>query len=600
MTAAGDSTTHTEVAPVLPPTPAQHARRAPRRINPVLTTWAARLGPPLVYLLLALYYFWGFLSDLGAQIPGDADGVIYAWFFQSIEQSVVHLHNPLFTTAMNAPDGVNLMWNTSLVALGVVCVPLTAAIGAVNTTVLMMMLAPVVSASCAYYALRRITGSAWGSALAATLYGFGPFFVGQNGHLHLTFAFLPPLLLLVGYELLVTQHRSPVRTGVKLGILVGLGLLVSEEIVALAAIISVLAVVVLAAVHPRQVRSRLRYAAHGTGVGALIALAIAGYPLWYQFFGRQSLSHGPTSQQRLDLAGIVRPSQLQYYASHASIEANRFFSAIPVENTGYLGWPLVILIAAICVWLIRNVDRFGWWWLVTALLTVALSLGDPIMLNGVQMARGPWSLLAELPLAETVVAVRFTLLTTLLVALLLAHILAAARGRVLLVLSVVVIAALVPMRPFGQYQAILRITTPRFFTSSAVDAIAPNSTVLLLPRSTQDVNQQAAGMMWQIRANQRFKIIDGYSVFSIDGQMSYLAADKNFARLLEAVGQTGRLPSAYDIAVARPSVAGSGTRYIVLSDEQPNRAAVQQTAQQLTGCVFRQVADIQLCEIPET
>jgi hypothetical protein len=367
----------------------------------------------------------------------------------------------------------------------------------------------------------------------------------------------------------------------------------------LAAIIAVFAVAMLAVVHPRQVRSRLRYAAQGTGIGGLVALAIAGYPLWYQFFGRQSLAHGPTSQQRLDLAGIVRPSELQYYASHASIESNRLFSAIPVENTGYLGWPLVILMVAVCVWLISKGDHFALWWLATTLITVALSLGTPVMINGVEVGPGPWSLLARLPLVETVVVVRFTLITTLLVALLLARFLSAVRGRALLVWSVVVIAALIPLRPFGQYTALLRITTPRFFTTSTVNAIAPNSTVLLLPRSTVDVNRQAAGMMWQIRANLRFKIIDGYSVFNIDGQMSYLAEDKDFAKLLETVGETGELPSTYDIAVARPSVAQSGTRYIVVSDEQQNLPEVRYTAQLLTGCVFRRVADVQLCEIPK-
>ncbi len=596
MPTTDDRAADAEVAPVVDAARPMKATGWPR--NPAFATWAARLGPVLVYLLAALYYFWNFLSHLGAQIPGDADGVICAWFFESVEQSVIHLHNPLFTTAMNAPDGVNLMWNTSLIAVCVLCIPLTATIGAVNTTVLVMTLAPAVSATCAYYALRRITGAVWGSALAASIYGFGPFFVGQNGHLHLSFAFLPPLLLLVGYELLVTQDRTPTRTGIKLGVLVGVGLLVSEEIVALAAIISVFAVAVLAALYPAQVRGRLRYASLGTGIGALAALAVAGYPLWFQFFGRQSLSHGPTSMQRLDLAGIVRPSGLQFYASNASIEANKSFSAIPVENTGYLGWPLLILLAALCIWLIVSRDRFGWWWLATALFTVALSLGTPMMVNGSEIGAGLWSLFADLPLAETVVAVRFTLITTLLVSLLLARVLSMARGRLLLALSVAVVAALVPLRPFGRYETALRIDTPRFFTTSAVDTIAPDSTVLLLPRSTLNVNQQASGMMWQLRSNFRFKIIDGYGVFSIDKQMSYLAAEQDFARLLENVGETGQLPSAQDVAAARPSVASSGTRYIVLSDEQQNRAQVQQAAQMLTGCAFRQVADVELCEIP--
>jgi hypothetical protein len=565
--------------------------------RPTRSMRVAPFAPPLVYLLAALYYFWPFLSDLGRQIPGGADGVIYGWFFQSVEQSVVHLHNPLFTTAMNAPDGVNVMWNTSLVAVAVLCVPVTAVLGGASTVMLTMMLAPVVSATCAYYALRRITGSTWGSALAASIFGFGPFFVGQNGHLHLTFAFVPPLLLLVGWELLVRQDRTALRTGTKLGVLIGLGLLVSEEIVALSAIVAVFAVAVLGVLHPRQVRPRLRYAATGTAIGAAVTALIAGYPLWFQFFGPQSLVRGPVSLQRLDLAGIVRPSQLQYYASDADVAANKVYAAIPVENTGYLGWPLVVLLIGFTFWLCLRGDRFGWWWPLTTAFAIGLSVGTPVMVDGSQLGIGPWSLVDALPLAETVVVVRFTLITTLLVAFLLAWVLAKKRGWELVGLSALVIATLVPLRPYGQYGTGLLVDTPRFFTTSAVDVIKPGATVLVLPRG-QWPDSEAIVMMWQLRAGQRFHIVGGYGVFSVDGQISYIAPEPQYAQLLQQVGEIGAPPPRSEIDAARPSVTATHTRYIVLAGGQPNATLVERTAQQLTGCSWRAVADVRLCEIP--
>src|SRR5262249_49261804 len=158
----------------------------------------------------------------------------------------------------------------------------------------------------AYFVFRRLTGTALGSALAATLYGFGPFFAGQNGHLHLTFAVYPPLVLLLGHELFVAQRVSARRTGAWLGVATGVQLLISEEVVVLTVLVAVLSLITLAALNPRHVRPRLRHSTTGLGVAAGMAVVIAGVPLGYQFFGRQALPHGvlPT-RQRLDLAGIV-------------------------------------------------------------------------------------------------------------------------------------------------------------------------------------------------------------------------------------------------------------------------------------------------------
>ena len=306
-------------------------------------SWAGpRLVPPLLYAIASAYNYSHFLAHPTRGVPGGADGVIYSWYFEWIEQSVIHLHNPFVSPAMNAPIGVNVMWNTALFALALICVPLTALIGAGPTIGFLAVLAPVASATTAYFVLRRLTGRASSSALAAALYGFGPFFAGQNGHLHLIFAVFPPLLLLFGHELFVRQDKDPRRTGLWLGVATGLQLLISEEIVVLAAVVAAVSVVILAATDWRAVAGRVRHAAIGLGVAALATVVIAGVPLGYQFFGPLALAHGvlPTGQ-RLDLAGLVRPGVSQYYASASDIAAFRAMPANGVENTGYLGWALI-------------------------------------------------------------------------------------------------------------------------------------------------------------------------------------------------------------------------------------------------------------------
>jgi hypothetical protein len=562
-----------------------------------LSRWAPLISPPLLYALAAGYLFSRFLAHPTRGVPGGADGVIYAWYFEWVEQALVHLHNPLFSHAMNAPAGVNVMWNTAVIALAVVCAPLTALIGADPTVGLMMVLAPVASATTAYFVLRRLTGKAAGSALAAALYGFGPYFVGQNGHLHLTIAVFPPLVLLLGHELLVAQTKSALRTGLWLGVATGVQLLVSEEIAAITVLVAGFSLAVLAVLHPHHAARRVRPGALGLGVAAVTALVIAGGPLAYQFLGPGALPHGvPATGQRLDLAGIVRPGPAQYYASPSDIAANRQFPANGVENTGYLGWPLVIVALATCAWLMLKRERFAYWWLATTLVTVGLSLGTPLDVDGRSVGTGPWALARRLPLLDGAVVVRFTLVTTLLVALILAWGLARLRGRALAAGLVVVAAALVPLRPPGRYGAIVDFAPPRFFTTSAVTVIPPGSRVYVMPYAERP-RPAARVMAWQLRAHLRFDLIGGYSVFDHDSTMSYVAALPPFARLLNDVGATAVAPPAAALDAARPSVAASGVRFVVITEQQPQAGLVARTAARLTGCRPRVAADVTLCEV---
>jgi hypothetical protein len=54
--------------------------------------------------------------------PTDAD--LFAWYLRYAADAVTHGHLPaLVTTAMNAPVGVNMMWNTSILLPGVLLTP---------------------------------------------------------------------------------------------------------------------------------------------------------------------------------------------------------------------------------------------------------------------------------------------------------------------------------------------------------------------------------------------------------------------------------------------------------------------------------------------
>ncbi len=558
------------------------------------------LFPVLVATAGSAFLYSRFLAHPTRGVPGGPDGLLYAWYFASVEHSLAHWQNPLVSHAMNVPNGVNLMWNTSVFLAALVCAPLTAVVGAIPVVGLLMVASPVLSVATAFWALRRLTGAYWASALAAMLYGFGPFFVGQNGHLHLILgAPLLPVLLVLGHRLFVTQDRSPVRTGLWLGITVSAGLLVSEEVVALSAIAAAVAVVTLAVVNPSQVRSHARHAAIGVATAAGTAVVLVGIPLLVQFAGPGALHHGVlVAPQWQDVAGLVRPSGLQYYASAADIRANHHFRPNGVENTGYLGWPLIALIAAICLGFGLRRERFVYWWALTFGAVVLLSFGSSIRYYNRQVGRGPWALVANLPMVKSVITVRFSLVVTFLVALLLAWAVSRLRSTRWAYVAglLVVTAVLVPLRPAGRYGAILPVDPPAFFSSSAVRQIPEGAAVLVLPQASRP-GVAAMTMAWQIRAHLRFDLVGGYSVFDYGYRSGYYGHLPPLASALIAVSRTGTPPSAETVARTR---GPSGISVVVITSHVAHRNAVIAAATELTGCRPRHVSDVDLCEIPGT
>ncbi len=558
--------------------------------------WWSWFVPPLLYLAGSLYAYSGFVRDPRHTLIGGADGVAYAWYLEAMRQSVLHLHNPFVTAALNAPAGVNLMWNTSLLLLGFLCLPLVILVGPFVAVGILFVLAPSLSATAAYVVFRRITGSVVGSAIGGGLFGFAPYFAGHWGHLNLIFVPLLPVMLLVIWNLAVTQTVSPVRAGVVLGVLVGLQVLISEEILVLAleAGVPLLGWAIL--VYRTSVTSRVRHAAVGLGTAAAVALVIVAVPLWFQLAGPQALKHGVTSrQERLDVAGLVRPSLLQRFASAADRAANLRFPANGAENTGYLGWPLIALCVVLCGWLIWRRDRFGWWWLPSTATVIALAFGTVVQLNGRTLGPGPWHIYQLVPLLSSTQVIRLSLITTLLVGLLIAYVDAAmpARWRPVTILAVII--ALVPLAPGVMPYHHQRVPeTPRFFSTSAVRVIPYRATTMVLPVARFP---KVDAMVWQIRSHLRFDMVGGYSVFKNGAKSTFFPPLPAAWWVLQDVSRSGVQPSGDAIGQARRSLQSYRVRFVVITGRMANIDAVTAAVARIGSCAPRPVADVRVCQV---
>ena len=342
--------------------------------------------------------------------PNDADQ--FAWFFRYDATAIAHLRLPaLVTTAMNAPQGVNVMWNTFMLLPGVLLAPVTLLFGPQSALTLFMTAGFAGSATAMFAVLRRWDASTACAALGGAVYGFSPALLHSAiGHYDLQFAVFPPLIIDVGLRLALGRV-SAVRGGLWLGLLVTAQLFITEETLLGTAIAGIVLAAVVAVSRPRAVARKLAALAGGLGIAACVVGVIAGYPLWVQFFGPLHQHGSPFTPDffKNDLSTFVVPSSyLLFHTEGSAAEALRYQGHLP-EYLGYLGWPLLIAAAAAVVgfWRRLPVRAAG----VACLVLGVFSLGGTLLFGGHEHVaiKLPWYWLQGLPVLSAALPDRFSI-----------------------------------------------------------------------------------------------------------------------------------------------------------------------------------------------
>jgi hypothetical protein len=343
--------------------------------------------------------------------PNDADQM--AWFFRYDATTIAHGHLPaLVTTAMNAPQGVNAMWNTFMLLPGVLLAPVTLLFGPQSALTLFMTAGFAGSATAMFAVLRRWGVSGPAAALGGAVYGFSPAVLHSAiGHYDLMFAVLPPLIVDAGLRL-AAGRIDAVRGGLWLGLLVVAQLFITEELLLGTAVAGVVLAAVLAASRPRAVAAQARRLAAGLAVAAGVIAVIAGYPLWVQFFGPLREHGSPFTPDffKNDLSTFVVPSSYQlFHTSATAAQALRYQGQLP-EYLGYLGWPLIIalVLATVTGWRRPPVRAAA---VACAVLEIS-SLGGTLLFGGHEhpAVKLPWYWLQGLPLLNAALPDRFSIL----------------------------------------------------------------------------------------------------------------------------------------------------------------------------------------------
>ncbi|WP_410812489.1 hypothetical protein [Micromonospora sp. 067-2] len=395
-----------EAEPTRPP------RRRPRRAD------FMALG---AYVLLGVFVCLNYWGDVQGRVSSHlpTDHSWFEWLFAHGAYSVRHLENPLFTARQNAPDGVNMMANTSLLGVTLPLAPLTMLLGPQVMYALYLGGALAATAGTGYWMLsRHLVRSRAAAFVGGAFLGFAPGIVHHaNGQPNFVSNFLLPLIVV--RVLRLGEPGRWLRNGVALGVLVTYQIFLNEEMLLLTALACLVVVLAYVVQRPAAARAAAGPFLAALGVGGGLALLLAAYPIWFQFNGPQSyrgLQGGVFHNWGEDLVAFVTFAR-DTWAGDPAVEKT---IGMTEQNT-WFGWPLVLLSVVALVLLVRRSLAARIVAVLIVVFTVA-AIGPVVRFNGVETGvRGPWSYVSDdLPLVEMMMPTRLTLVVAAAVGVLLA------------------------------------------------------------------------------------------------------------------------------------------------------------------------------------
>jgi hypothetical protein len=497
-----------EAPPVSERHPAPAAARAP---------WLIMSG----YLLGSLAVTWRLWADPAGRMPaGNREDIdVFTWFLHYTAVAVAHGRFPaLITTALNAPRGVNLMWNTPFIAPGTLLTPVTLLAGPQTSLTVVLTLGFAGSAATMFWLLRDWRASLTAAALGGAVYGFSPALLESGiGHYNFHFAVLPPLL--IGALLrIVTGRGHPARTGAWLGLLTAAQLFTGSELLFDTAVSGLVLVVALAASHPRAVPGRARDAALGLTTAAAVALFLCWPGLWAQFHGPLTEHYKMAGPWHADLRWfVVPPGNVLVHTPASAAWVSSQVLGIP-EIMEYVGWPLlaVLVVAAVRFWRDHKVRAAAVTWAMLELISVGggspkgYSSWFPVWLL-------PYHWLQGLPVIGELLPNRFAIPADGAAAALLAFALDRARQaasqpgvqswRRRSIPTLVAVLAILPIAPLPYQSAAVTPVPAGWRMAFARLQLAPDARVLVVP---VPVVGDARAMRWQAETGEPGSLIGGY------------------------------------------------------------------------------------------
>jgi hypothetical protein len=569
-------------APAGPPTgPPAAGRGRPRLIE------LAALGSYLSLAVLVLIQLW--IDPNGRVLAAnDDDHGVFMFLIGHGERVLLHGENPFFSTRLNVPDGVNMMANTSILALSLPMAPVTHFLGVGVSIVVLLTLGLFGTAAAWYWVLsRHLVRSRLAAYVGGLWCGFAPTMVSHaNGHINFVTQFVVPFI--VWQVLRLREPGRAVRGGLILSALIILQVFINEETLLFTALALGVFVLAYAAMAPAEAKAVAKPLLAGLGVAAAVSSAVLAYPLWFQFFGPRTYHGQPFSPDKyvtdlLSLGAFARQS----LAGNGAVA--RALSVSATEDNTFFGLPLLMLLVVVMVILRRSVAAKSA--AVAGVVLLVMSMGPRLRVAGHDTDIVlPFGLISRIPIIDLVSVTRFAMVTATVVGVLLAlacdRMTRHPRPRVRTAFWVALVVALVPVAP-KPLPIVVATPIPAFITDGMWRPyVAGDRTVVPVP--LPEVTYGRDGVRWAALSDFAFRVPRGYFMGPVDPPAdttgSWNAPRRPTSDLLIRVVIRGVRPTVTD-ADRRAAVADLAfwRAGVLVLGQHEHAAALQATVTDLLG-----------------
>lgn len=463
----------------------------------------------MVYVLLAaLLLGLPVILDPGGTVAGSnpTDSRLFAWSLAWWPHALTSGLNPITTDLLYVPDGYDLLWTTSIPGIALLLWPLTALAGPIGAYNVAMVLAPALSSWIAFLLCREITGRVAPSLVGGFIFGFSSHMLSvyAGGHLHLAWMFLIPAAALLAVRH-VRGRLSTRAYGILMALLVIAEFLISTEVLLTMVLFGIGLLVAAWVVLPER-RPRLTETIKATVIGGAAAAVILSPLLWH-VLGSTDRPDVPTENGVIDFLNPLFPTELTAAGHSTFAEVAARYTGSEFTRGGYLGIPLLVLVAVWAAGEWRERRREGRLLLGFAVVSMVFALGPGLRVTGLTTVLLPWWPMTHLPLFRYVLPHRFMAFVALAIGLAVAVWLAEARGRAVgrWVLAAVAVLALLPAVGSARYHHDRAV--PEFFTSGQYRSVLkPDDRVFVVP-----YGPYGPSMDWQQEADFGFELIGGYA-----------------------------------------------------------------------------------------
>jgi len=516
-------------------------------------------------------------TSLASQILGrGTDPFAFIWFLAWWPWAIGHHLNPFWTDLVWQPSGYALLWGSSVPLLAFAAAPITFLAGPVVSFNVLVLLAPVLSAWCAYRLCLWLTAAPSSAIIGGLIFGFSTYQIAQAATLNLSFTFLLPCLIWVALKRLRAQISRWIFVGL-ICLILFCEFLISSEIFAMSIVFGSIAWLT-AFVMLREERPVLSLLLADGLIAAPILIFLIS-PFLVAMFSRYPFVHLPALWPYFFVAdpfGFVLPPRNNLVGGGYFQAAISDYFGDAQEQDSYIGLPIVMIICAFAR--TRKQQAYAGFLLAVFLLLLAASLGPRLWVAGhYTNIILPWSVFMYLPLLGGALPVRFALYVSLVASIIVAlWVAASGNRRWRLGLAVIACVALWP-----KHQPSMGIPASAFFQPGRVQAVlGVNRRILVLPFGIHGPSSY-----WQVESHFAFSQTGGALGFPPAAMQIYPAIQALFG------GDAAQLK----LADFKAFVLVTSTQYIVVGPGTP-RILVAMLNQ--LSWPQRQVDDVTIYTVP--